>query len=262
MKSDATQSIGSHRQASSRRFKSIHGDCHRSNAAFTLIELLVVIAIIAILAGLLLPALSKSKEKAMRISCLNSQRQVGIALNLYEGDFKRLPVTQSQVNDFMQSPEPSFFKSLRPYLTTDKLFSCPSAKSSKNPGEIPTPTSRTSYMGNAVVMGRRLEDVPDPSTMVFIQETLWAHNACILRPWKITEGEDNNRTADYTWWHDHLSYGFELYSIIHSQGGNLTFTDGHAEYRKASTLRSWEFGLTPGEDDQTVDSVRVYKAAF
>jgi len=208
-------------------------------AGFTLIELLVVIAIIAILAGLLLPALAKAKAKAKVIKCVSNERQIALGYLLYAGDQSDyLPVAGTEVPPNSGWVAPSrWFLEISPYIANtstnytnlvarDKVVACPSAKLGTNviPATVPGYQGYGGYGHNYAYLGYTQFDHKKLSSVTKPVDT------CM-------NGDGLDPTAGLSWW----NYGY-LYPpkvsigpyVRHGKGGNYAWADGHL------SLTSWK----------------------
>ena len=244
----------------------------RVAGGFGLVELLVVIAIIAILAAILFPVFAQARERARAITCLSNLKQTGTALMMYVQDYdetnppmRNLPDTGWRDNwaDFNNpaypGQTPNFLGSLSPYTKNDKIYGCPSAPNvtSGTPGnQAVTPVSRSSYLGNAVVMHRSIAAIPNPADIVYVQELFDARGMAFLRP-----RVNNGARTDYRWWYFPRPGQTDIwnYTEIHFKGGNVLFCDGHAKHLNVKFMRSKLFGLVDAAgNDRGVEPGAAY----
>lgn len=228
----------------------------KAPAGFTLIELLVVLAIIAILAALLLPVLSRAKEKALSAQCKGNLRQMGVALAIYVDENARTYACDWYTPANNAKRVVFWFDALAPYLANSKwgsgVFNCPTYKWKVYDGQASDRSvadSGGSYAYNS--MGTDPVSGPNGWIRAGLGPPVWmdvvpfrpVHDSDIKSPADMYAiGDSRVSVWPNGWIIGMTDYLPAMYSTLpvtkmpHGMAFNMLFTDGHTENVKTNVL--------------------------
>jgi len=219
-----------------------------SRAGFTLIELLVVIAIIAILAAMLLPALSKAKAKAQGIGCINNLRQMQLSQVLYADENNDRLVSNQATSDpkaswaagdlrnILEATNVLFTTGalLGPYAKSAAVYKCPADQSFTNGA----PRVRSQSMN--IFFGGKGDGTPASARVNTGKNYFFAKATTILRPtglwvlWDESPGtiDDCEGVVDVSAAYQTSKVLVNSPASYHNRAASLSFADGHAEIKR------------------------------